>query len=492
MHIEFVISFIIYLLIVLCIGIISARKQHHRPSIALPDQAIPELDTPDNSSNFILGGRTTHWFLTALSAHAADMSDWLFMGLPAAVYLSGGTEIWICIGLLVGMFLSWHYIAAPLREASERLNSFTLASYFKERFGGSTVLLALTALLSCFFFAVYLSVGIKGIGYVLKSAFGIDYHVGTFLAVILVTFYTVIGGFVSVAWIDLFQGLFLLVMLILVPVVGFFHVGGWESISYVSAARNISLSLVPDFSLKTILAVLLNPFAWSLGYFGMPHILTKFMGSANTQDMHKAKYVGISWQILALSAAIMVGIVGIAYFPQAIPGRSELIFIEMAKGLFSPWIAGVVLCAILAATISTVDSQLLVLAGLIAQDFYKQFLNKKAQKTQIYNVYRTSLVVCALVGYIIAWNEDSTIMSLVKYAWSGLGSSFGPLMIASLYSNKINKYGAIAGVISGGTVSATWNLINPSITTIQIYSIVPGYIAAFVALYTVSYITRNK
>lgn len=485
MHIEFVISFVVYLLIVMAIGIISAYKLK-------PTHAI-DATNAEQSSDFILGGRTTHWFLTALSAHAADMSDWLFMGLPAAIYMLGANQIWICIGLLFGMFMAWHMIAAPLRRASEKYNSFTLASYFKERFNDTSgILVGLTAIISCFFFAVYLSVGIKGIGYVLKSAFDIDYHVGTFLAVIVVTLYTVIGGFISVAWIDLFQGLFLLMMLILVPVVGYFTVGGYEAISEAASIRNVSLALVPDYSFKTIVGILLNPFAWALGYFGMPHILTKFMGSADAQDMHKAKYVGVTWQILALSAAALVGIVGLAYFPTAVPGRSEFIFIEMAKSLFSPWIAGLVLCAILAATISTVDSQLLVLAGIIAQDFYKQFINKRATHKQIFMTYRIALVVSALVGFAIAWNEESTIMTLVKYAWSGLGASFGPLVIASLYSKNINKFGAIAGVITGGLVSATWDLINPFIPSIQIYSIVPAYIASFAMIYGISYLTKNK
>lgn len=484
MHIEFLISFVVYLFIVMAIGIISACKTEVHQTTQRSDV--------DTSCDFILGGRTTHWFLTALSAHAADMSDWLFMGLPAAIYMAGGSQIWICIGLLCGMFMAWHVIAAPLRRASEKYNSFTVASYFKERFSDTSgILIGLTALISCFFFAVYLSVGIKGIGYVLKSAFDIDYHIGTFIAVIVVTLYTVIGGFVSVAWIDLFQGLFLLMMLVLVPVVGYFSVGGGDAIREAAAIRNISLSLVPDYSLKTIIGILLNPFAWALGYFGMPHILTKFMGSADAKDMHKAKYVGVTWQILALSAASLVGIVGTAYFTSGVPGRPEFIFIEMAKSLFSPWIAGTVLCAILAATISTVDSQLLVLAGIVAQDFYKQFINKKATQKQVFIAYRIALIVSALVGFAIAWNEESTIMTLVKYAWSGLGASFGPLMIASLYSTKTNKYGAIAGVLTGAIVSATWDLLNPYLVSIQIYSIVPAYIASFAMIFGVSYITRN-
>lgn len=480
MYFPFIISFVVYLGCVLVIGLIASWNSRSAYN--------PEGQTAD----FLLGDRSTNWFLTALSAHAADMSDWLFMGLPAAVYMSGGTQIWVPIGLLFGMFCAWHFIAARLRIASEKYGGLTLASYFKNRFSDSSgALIVICALISFFFFAVYLSVGLKGIGYVLKSAFHIDYHIGIFFAVLVVLSYALIGGFISVAWIDLFQGIFLLAMLIFVPVYAYIHDGGLSAILAGAAVRNVSLSLIPDFSLHGMLSTLLNPFAWCLGYFGMPHVLTKFMGAANAQDMHKAKYLGIAWQLLATASAVMVGIVGLAYFVDGVPGKSEFIFIEMAKGLFNPWLAGTVLCAILAATISTVDSQLLVLASSVAQDFYKNLFKKQATSRQILIVYRCALIAAACAGYAIAWNEESTIMALVKYAWSGLGASFGPLMILSLYSTRVNKYGAIAGVLSGAFVSVTWDIVNQLITTMPIYSIVPAFIVGLLVIYSVS-IATNK
>ncbi len=477
MYIQFIISFAVYLTIVLAIGLVAARAA-----------ASKNKHSPD----FLLGGRSTHWFLTALSAHAADMSDWLFMGLPAAIYLQGGYQIWIPIGLLVGMFCVWHFIAKRLRISSAYYRGVTLASYFQERFNDrSGIIIVICALISCFFFSIYLSVGLKGIGYVLKSAFNLDYHLGTLFAVLVVLTYTVLGGFISVAWIDLFQGIFLLIMLMIVPIVGFFSVGGFSAIFNAAQQKAISLSLIPDFSLHTMLSILLNPFAWCLGYFGMPHVLTKFMGTENAEDLHKAKYVGITWQLLATSAAVGVGLVGIAYFMQGVPGKPEFIFIEMTKQLFNPWFAGIVLCAILAATISTVDSQLLVLASIIAHDFYKNIFCKRATQKQVMWVYRASLIVTACIGYAIAWDEHSTIMSLVKYAWSGLGASFGPLMILSLYSTSINKYGAIAGILAGAFVAATWDLINPYVTSMPVYSIVPGFIIGLITIYTVSLATKE-
>jgi len=479
MQIQFLSAFIIYLLTILLIGIISSKKAKN-------------ITSDNGSTSFILGNRSTNWFLTALSAHASDMSDWLFMGLPAAVYVAGGYEIWIPIGLLIGMFLCWHFIASPLRIETEKYHATTLASYFKNRFNDkSGIIVGIAALISFFFFSIYLSVGLKGIGYVLKSAFDINYHLGILLAVLVVVAYTLIGGFVSVAWIDLFQGIFLLIMLMFVPIYTFFYIGGWPAITQAAQSKSISLSLLPDYSLRTIASILLNPFAWGLGYFGMPHILTKFMGAQNSKDMYKSKYLGLVWQFLATFSAIAVGVVGIAYFTNGIPFKNEFIFIEMTKTLFNPWLGGFILCAILAATISTVDSQLLVLAGIIAEDFYKNIFNKKATGQQVYFVYRIALIIAAIAGFLVAWNEESTIMSLVKYAWSGLGSAFGPVIIMLLYSKNINKYGAIAGILTGTIVSIFWNYINPYITTINIYSIVPAYIFALISIYFVSKLTNS-
>lgn len=476
---ELACAFIAYITIVFVIGIVSSlhyKKKH----------------TINDSSDFILGGRSTHWLLTALSAHAADMSDWLFMALPAAVYMYGGTQVWIPIGLVVGMFLSWQYVARPLRIASEKYHAYTIASYFQKRYQDNSGLIGgLTALISFFFFSAYIAVSLKGIGYVLFAAFGIQYHVGILIALVVILSYLLIGGFASVALLDLFQGIFLLIMLLLVPVYAFFYVGGLESIRLYADLKGVSLSLIPEWSLSALLYIVLNPFAWCLGYFGMPHILTKFMGAADTQNMHKSKYVGIAWQLLATGAAVAVGFVGIAYFTNGIPMKNELIFVEMAKGLFNPFMAGVVLCAILAATISTVDSQLLVLAGIIAEDLYKGFINKHATVKQIYNVYMLALIGCACVGFAVAWHETSTIMGLVRYAWAGLGASYGPLMLCSLYSNYPNRYGALAGIIVGGSVSAVWDILNPYIVPMPVYAILPAYVASFCAIYLVTWYTKR-
>jgi len=472
-------AFIGYLALVAGIGFYASRFSKSAHNADLHD--------------FMLGGRSTHWLLTALSAHAADMSDWLFMGLPAAVFLQGGMQVWIPIGLLCGMFGAWHFVARPLRIMSAEYGATTLASFFQKRYGDRQGFIgAVAALISFFFFAIYISVGLKGIGYVLETAFGIQYHIGIAIALAVILTYLLAGGFASVAVLDLFQGLFLLAMLLLVPIVAYFNVGGVAPILDAAALKNVSLSLIPEFSFFTMLSIVLNPFAWALGYFGMPHILTKFMGSANAADLHKAKYVGVTWQLLATGAAVMVGIVGIAYFQGVSLSKPELIFVLMAKELFTPFWAGIVLCAIVAATISTVDSQLLVLAGIITEDFYRGMINQHASHIELRRIYTGALIVAAIIGFAIAWHESSTIMGLVRYAWAGLGAAFGPLMLVALYSTYANKYGALAGIITGAVVAATWDLINPLVTTMQIYAIVPAYITSFAAIYGASFVTRIR
>jgi solute:Na+ symporter, SSS family len=478
---SMLLAFVGYLCVVACIGIGSSWFQKSSRGSAV---ASDEHD-------FMLGGRSTHWLLTALSAHAADMSDWLFMGLPAAVFLHGGTQVWIPIGLLCGMFGAWQFVARPLRLMSAEYGATTLASFFQKRYADTQGYIgAVTALISFFFFVIYISVGLKGIGYVLQSAFGIHYHFGIGVALAVILTYLMCGGFASVALLDLFQGIFLLVMLLLVPIVAYFKVGGWPAIFDAAAQQDLSLALLPDFSLSTLLSIFLNPFAWCLGYFGMPHILTKFMGSANAADLHKAKYVGVTWQLLATGAAVAVGMVSIAYFQGVSLEKPELIFVLMAKSLFTPFWAGVVLCAIVAATISTVDSQLLVLAGIITEDFYKSMLRPAASAHELKRVYTGALVMAASIGFAIAWHESSTIMGLVRYAWAGLGASFGPLMLVALYGTYANKYGALAGIITGAVVAATWDMVNPLVTSMQIYAIVPAYVASLAAIHGVSWLAK--
>ncbi len=474
-YVALISSFIMYLGIILSIGIYSSYTT----------RSHTKKDT--GASDFILGGRSTHWFLTALSAHAADMSDWLFMGFTAAIYTYGGFSLWIAIGLFFGMACTWQFVASRLRTESERVHAVTLASFLSNRFADRSGFLSLlAALISLFFFVIYLSVGLKGMGYVLQSAFNMNYHFGIALSMIVVVIYTFVGGFESVALIDLFQGLFLLAMITIVPVFAYFNVGGLSAIVLAAKLRGVPLALINHIDVKSICAIILDPLAWGLGYFGMPHILTKFMGTKDAGELHKSKYVGLSWQLIAMSSAAAVGFVGLAYFIDGVPEKTEFIFIKMAQELFNPWIAGWILCAILAATISTVDTQMLVVAGIITHDLYYKLVAPQATELELKRIYRIGLIVAAIGGFAIAWDEQSSIMALVKYAWAGLGASFGPLVLLALYSNGVNAYGAIAGMTAGCITSIVWPLIGPCIGGMTIYAIVPAYVANITCALVVS------
>ncbi len=475
MDIGTIASFITYFAILLIIGVVSYKTSG--------EEVIQEGE----GSSFNVGGRSLNFWVTALSAHASDMSNWLFMGFPAAIYVGGLVEAWAAIGLTFFMFLNWHYIAPKLRVETERSKTYTLASFFEWRFNDTSgTLRMLSALMSVVFFTIYLSAMLNGIGKLFDFAFGVPYALGISLGIAIMVAYTTLGGFVAVAWTDLFQGFFLLGAIVLVPLVALGHVGGIGVVLDAARAHGVSLQLVPEYSLASLRHILMVMLGWGLGYFGLPHVLTKFMGIANPQDIRKSKYLGITWQIITLGAAACVGLVAHAYFTQGV-GDVELIFVTMTQELFSPYVAGLILCAILAATISTIDSQMLVLAGVMTDDLYKHLISPGATHKELVRVFRLSIVGVGAIAAIIALARISTIYELVWYAWSGLGSTFGPVVVTALYGGKpVNRYGAIAGILAGGTISGLWPL-----TGLAIPNMIPGFFGSLVLIYLVSWVMRD-
>ncbi len=445
------------------------------------------------TEGFILGNRSINYWLTALSAHASDMSDWLFMAYPAVIYAGGLMQGWIAISLTIGSFLSWQFIAPRLRIETERYNCFTLSSYFAERFDDKQGMIRIvSALMSLLFLTVYIAAGLKGIGFLLESVFGIHYALGILISILFITFYTFIGGFIAVAWVDAFQALFLMGVLVIVPLIIFTSIdGSIDAIRAAAYAKNISLSMMPH-SIADLVQIIFISLTWGLGYFSMPHILTKFMGISDVKEMHKSKYIGITWQIIVLTAATAVGLIGMAYFSEGLANK-ELIFIEMVKDTFTPVVAGFMLCAVLAAAISTIDAQILVLASVLTEDFYKNLYRKKATTKQLFSFYRWTILIIAAIAFLIALPKTVTIQSLVKYAWVGLTCSFGPVVIAALYSRWVNRWGALAGILIGGNVSAVWEWI----ATVTVYGMkvpaaIPGFIAGFSAIILISLLTSRK
>ncbi len=454
MKLAFASAFITYFALLFMIGAYIKRKNK-----------VASLD-------LVLGGRSLNFWVTSLSAHASDMSAWLFLAFPASFYMGGLPQIWFALSLVVGMYINWIYIAPRLRVQTEALSASTLSTFFERKFKDDSGYLRLvTGLMALLFLTYYLAAGMIAIGALFESIFELNYIIGLLVSVGVVVGYTFIGGFVSVAWVDLFQALFLLVAIVLVPALSYNLVGGFEAIQLAAKKAQVSLNVFDIASWKDIV---LPFFGWLLGYFGMPHIITKFMAIKNPNEFKKCMYVGISWQVITLTAAVFVGLVGIAFFKNGIE-NSELIFVELTKHLFHPLMAGFVLCGIVAATISTMDSQILTSASFASEDVLPRFVKGFSKTT----LFRFSVLAIAACAFWVALSRSATIMDTVYYAWAGLGSSFAPLVIASLYCTKVTKQGALWGVLTGGIASAVWPSVNLYLIQADIIGAIPAMIPGF-------------
>lgn len=440
-----------------------------------------------SDTEFVIGDRSLSFWLTALSAHASDMSNWLFMGYPALIFTSGIFGVWTAIGLVVFMYLNWQFIAPKIRVATEKTKSLTLNAYFENRFEDTGASIrVLSSMISLLFYIVYISAGLIGMGFLVDSLFGLSYFTGITIGLCIVAFYVFVGGYLTVAWIDLFQGMFLLAVIVIIPTFLLVKTGGIEAVSTALIQKNLATSLFPDHSMATILKALALAAGWGLGYFGQPHIITKFMGIDDVTKMKKAKWVGISWQTLALFGATLIGLLGIIFFPDGL-SNPELISLELVKKTLPSIFAALILCAILAATTNVIAAQILVVASSISEDFYKRLFNKEATHAQVLKVSKISVVFIAIISYVLAFFKISTIYNLVLYAWTGIGASFGPLLLISLHYKKINYYGAMAGIISGSLVSAIWPLFNHTLP-----AMIPAFLISSLMICLFSQIKKGK
>lgn len=473
MHHQVIIAFAAYFTILLAIGIVSHKKH-------------------TSEADFVIGGRGLNFWVTALSAHASDMSSWLFMGFPMAIFVGGLSQSWIAVGLLGGMFLSWQFLAPALRTETERLRCYTLSSYFERRFDDHTGTIRFVSAVMTFIFMLhYLAAGLTGMGFIFESLFDINYYIGITVATIIIAAYTFYGGYVTVAWTDLFQGIFLLAVLLIVPFFAMGRIDGWHSIVDTAAEQGKSLSLTKDGTFSSVLNSLFLAFGWGLGYFGQPHIMTKFMGIKNPKDLKKSKYLGMTWQLLALGAATLIGLIGIPFFNGGLD-NSELVFVQMVHELFNPLVGGFILCAVLAATISTMDSQIIVSAGVLTEDIYRLLFRSKHSSAQMLKKSRWSVILTAAIAYGIACDQSKTVMSSVTYSWTGLGCALGPLVLMSLYYRPTNKYGAVAGILTGGIIAGFWATIGPWLGLDWVPAMIPGFSLAGVMIYIVSKVTASR
>lgn len=430
-------------------------------------------------SDFSLANRSLNYWVTAISAQASDMSDWLFMAYPGAVFAIGISQVWIAIGLCFFMFLTWHFIAPKIRVETEKYNALTLSTFFEKKFNDSTHNIRIISGIFClYFFIFYIAAGLVGLGKVFELAFEIDYSTGIILGLSLSVVYTLLGGLLAIAWSDFFQGMFLLGCIILVPWYATNSLGGFEHLY--DSLQIFSSQYRSVWPAEGVVATIFAILSWGIGYFGQPHILINFMGINNPKDLAKSKVVGSSWQIIALISAIFVGLVGKVMLFGTI-ADPELVFIVMVKQLFSPFIAGFILCAILAATISTMNTQALISSSLITQDLLFPVIKTKLTEQQKVMYTRLATLIIPALSLIVAYQSRVSILKLVLYAWSGLGSCFGPIVILSLYSTILNRYGVLAGLLSGGATAMIWPFIPSSIPTLVAGFLINGTIATIVS-----------
>ncbi|AZB41874.1 sodium/proline symporter PutP [Bacillus sp. FJAT-42376] len=444
-----------------------------------------------NLNDYMLGGRNLGPAVTALSAGASDMSGWLLMGLPGAMFVSGLSAGWIVVGLTAGAWLNWLFVAPRLRTYTEVANnSITIPDYFDNRFKDHSRILRVTsALVILIFFTFYTSSGMVAGGELFKSAFHLDYRWGIWLTASVVILYTLFGGFLAVSWTDFVQGTIMFIALILVPIVTIANIGGWTETF--SEIRSIDPTLLEAFKGTSFIGII-SLLAWGLGYFGQPHIIVRFMAITSVKEMKSARRIGMGWMIFSIVGAMFTGLVGIAYFSienMKLPNE-ETVFIVLSDVLFPSLITGFLLAAILAAVMSTIASQLLVTSSAITEDFYKAFFRKNASDKELVLVGRLAVLGIALIALVMALNPSKTILNLVGYAWAGFGAAFGPVVLLSLYWKRMTKWGALAGMIGGTLTVIIWEQI-PLPFFKEVYEIIPGFIVCAAAIAVTSLLTAK-
>ena len=441
-----------------------------------------------NLSDYVLGGRRLGPGVAALSAGASDMSGWLLLGLPGALYAAGMNQIWIGVGLVIGAYLNWQFVAKRLRVYTEvAQDAITVPDYLENRFKDHSKLLrVISALVILLFFTFYTSSGMVAGATLFEKSFGLDYQAALWIGAVVIVSYTFLGGFLAVCWTDFFQGLLMFLALILVPAMVIAANGGLDNtINSVGSIDPAKLDVFHEVGLFGIVSLM----AWGLGYFGQPHIIVRFMAVRSSNDIPTARLIGMSWMVLALYGAIFTGLAGIAYFANNPLENPETVFITLSQVLFNPWVAGVLLAAILSAIMSTIDSQLLVSSSALTEDFYKAILRRSASDRELVWVGRFTVLAIALIAILLARDPESTVLGLVSYAWGGFGAAFGPVIILSLFWSRMTRNGALAGIIVGALTVVVWKQLSGGL--FDMYEILPGFILCALTVVGVSLLGRE-
>ncbi|GHG05132.1 sodium/proline symporter PutP [Thalassotalea marina] len=445
-----------------------------------------KTSTSDNSE-YLLGGRKVSAKVTALSAGASDMSGWMLMGLPGAAFVSGLDSIWLAIGLVFGAYVNYKLVAPKLRVFTELAdNALTIPEFFSKRFAKENAKIRLvSSLIIILFFTLYTASGLVAGGKLFESAFQLSYYWGVVATVSIVTIYTVMGGFLAVSVSDFVQGIIMLIALVAVPVVAYLGLPTDIVFDFSGTVEQFDWSAVQWISVVSLLS-------WGLGYFGQPHIIVRFMAINSHKNLPTAKNIGLSWMTISIIGAVFTGIVGAKFMQSTHHALDdpETIFIFLSQVLFHPFIAGWFLAAILAAIMSTISSQLLVSSSSLVEDVYKHYASKRPSEEQLLKVSRGCVLVVAIVASIIAFDANSSVLSLVSNAWAGFGAAFGPLVLLSLWWKKLTHSGALAGVIAGALTVLFWISVpvfaDGSALSSQFYALMPGFIVSTLTTILVS------
>lgn len=495
-----IVAFVLYLGLMVFVGLRSAKSN-------------------STSSDFFLGGRKIGPWVTALSAEASDSSAWLLMGLPGLCYLGGFKEtFWTAIGLIAGTYLAWLFIAKNLRKCSVAFgDSITIPEFLTNRFNDKTHILSIVSVFFIVaFFTIYTASGFVACAKLFRSVFGLNWNVGLLIGFVIILSYTILGGYRAVCTTDFIQGALIFIAFIVSATVIICSLGGVsnavaqvQSFSDRATSGEFGKTILNTFKANKNFTPLsaISALAWSLGYFGMPHIIIRFMGCRSNREIKTARRVGIIWMIIAYIGTFIIGTLGTAYLLKngillgadaaettvsgirALgTGTQEAVFSETMLKMFPAFIAGIFLCAILAAAMSTADSQLLSASSAVSQDIFKGLIKKDASDKTVLNISRISVFVIAVLGLMLSLNPESSIFGLVSFAWSGFGGTFGPLIILALYWKRTTATGAIAGLICGGVTDVAWHYLHGGI--FDIYEILPAFIVCLVVTVVVSLLTE--
>jgi len=473
-RLAILLTFAVYLAVLLVVGALAYRRTH-------------------DLSDYLLGGRRLGSFVTALSAEASDMSGWLLLGLPGLAYAAGSDAAWMGLGLLVGTYANWRFLAPRLRAHPAALGeSLTLSRFLERRFDDRTrVLRVVAAVFTLVFFLFYTSSGLVAGAKLFDTVFGLPYPMAVVVGALTILAYTAVGGFLAVCWTDVIQGLLMLAALLAVPIAALSAAGGWGHAIAAIQAREPALldPLLTSGGRPLSLVAFLSLVGWGLGYFGQPHILARFMAVRSPGHVARARRIAMTWVVLTMGGAVLVGLAGIVVVDPPLTGPDvEKVFILLVGSLMHPIPAGVCLAAILAAVMSTVDSQLLVASSALAEDLYRPLIRRGAGPRELLWVGRLAVVLIAVAALLLALDPDNRVLELVAYAWAGFGASFGPTLLFALYWRRMTRAGALAGMITGGVTVILWKQLEGGI--FDLYELVPGFLLSALAIVLASLASR--